>query len=314
VYYDLVIIGGGPAGLTAAVYASRARLKSLLIGSISVPSQAMLTEYIENYPGFPDGINGFELLENFKRQAEVFGAESISGTVQKIEAFAEKDFKGWKIEADGKAYISLSIIIASGARPKRLNLPGEERLTGRGVSYCATCDAALYKNKDVVVIGGGDSAIEEALFLTKFVNKVSVIHRRDALRATKVLQERAFGNKKIDFIWSSIVTEIIGGAKVSGLKIKNIKTDKETELCCEGVFIFAGYVPNTDFAKGLLELDEEGYIITDGNMATSKKGIFACGDCRKKLLRQVVTACADGAIAAFSAQQYLEGLEAKKLC
>jgi thioredoxin reductase (NADPH) len=304
--YDVVIIGGGPAGLTAAVYASRARLKSLLIENISVPSQAILTDHIENYPGFPDGINSFELMEKFKKQAQRFGAEFVSGAVQKIEKLSDN---GWEIHVNGKSYTSLSIIISSGARPKRLNIPGEEKLTGRGVSYCATCDAPLYKNKDTVVVGGGDSAIEEALFLAKFVNKVTVIHRRDALRATKILQERALGNKKIDFIWNSIVIEILGENKVSGVKIKNVKRDEEAELRCDGVFIFAGYAPNTDFVKGLLELDRDGYIITDGNMATSIKGIFACGDCRQKLLRQVVTACGDGAIAAFSSQKYIEELK-----
>jgi len=303
--YDVIVVGGGPAGLTAALYAGRARLKTLLVESYSVPGQAVITDYVENYPGFPDGINGFDLIEKFKKQAERFGVEFKIGDVKNIK----KAGSGWEIEAEGKAHMALSLIIASGARPRRLGVEGEERLQGRGVSYCATCDGALYKDKDAVLVGGGDTAIQEALFLTRFVKKLSVVHRRDRLRATKILQERVLADKKIEFIWESKAIEILGKDRVEGLRVKNIKTEKETEISCEGVFIFVGYSPNTDFLKGVLKLDKSGYILTDQDMKTSKKGIFACGDSRKKLLRQVVTACGDGATAAFSAEQYVDGLK-----
>lgn len=306
--YDVVIIGGGPAGLTAAIYTSRARLKTLVIESFSIPGQAILTDSIENYPGFPEGVNGFELIEKFKKQVQQFGGEFVTGEVQKIENLKEKDKSGWKIEIEGKHYVSLSIIIATGARPKKLGIDGEKELTGRGVSYCATCDGALYKDKYVAVIGGGDSAIEEALFLTRFAKKVIVIHRRDRLRATKVLQERAMANNKIEFMLELVPVEIKGKDKVEGLMLENVKTEKNINLGCDGVFIFVGYEPNTKLVRDLLKLNEKGYIITDDNMRTKKGGIFACGDCREKLLRQVITACGDGATAAFSAQQYIEEL------
>lgn len=300
--YDVIIIGGGPAGLTAGIYASRARLKTLLIESFSVPCQAVTTDHIENYPGFPEGVNGFELIEKFKKQAEKFGTEFIAGEVKSIK----ENNPGWQVITEDKSYIARSVIIASGASPKKLNIPGEDKFRGRGVSYCATCDGALFKNKEVVVAGGGDTALEEALFLTRFVRKVIVVHRRNALRGTKILQERALSNKKIEFIWDAVISEILGATKVSGVKVKNVKTGVEKDLSCDGVFIFVGYTPNIVFLKDLLVLDESGYIIAEDNCRASKPGIFACGDCRKKLLRQVVTACGDGATAAFSCQHYLE--------
>ena len=303
--YDVIIIGGGPAGLTAAIYTSRARLKTLVIESYSVPGQAIITDSIENFPGFPEGINGFELVEKFKKQAEKFGAELIVKNVEKIEQLQD----GWRIKAEDKTYTTLSIIIATGAHPRKLDVPGEHKFSGKGVSYCATCDGALYRDKHVVVIGGGDTAIDEALFLTRFAKKVTLVHRRDRLRATKILQERVLANKKMGFIWESNVIEILGTDKVEGVKIKNIKTKKDTDLSCDGVFVFVGYEPNTDLAKDLLKLDKKSYILADDDMNTSKKGIFACGDCKKKLLRQVVTACGDGATAAFNAQQYVEKLK-----
>lgn len=304
--YDVIIIGGGPSGLTAGIYTSRARLKTLLIESFSIPGQAVTADHIENYPGFPDGISGFELIEKFKKQAEKFGTEFIAGEVKDVKEYKEGSKAGWKIEIEDKSYTALSVIIATGASPKKLNLPGEDKLKAKGVSYCATCDGALFKDKEVVVAGGGDTALEEALFLTRFVKKVTVIHRRDALRATKILQERAFSNKKIGFIWNSLISEILGDSKVRGVKLKNVKTGSTTDFPCDGVFIFVGYTPNTGFLKDLVQLDQDGYIITDDNCTTSKIGIFACGDCRKKLLRQVVTACGDGATAAFACQHYLE--------
>jgi len=307
--YDVIVIGGGPAGLTAAIYASRARLKTLLLESFSVPGQAVITDCIENYPGFPDGTNGFELIEKFKRQAERFGTEFSAGDVKEIEAHKGQGSKGWNVITEGKTYTSLTLIIASGARPKKLDVPGENRLQERGISYCATCDGALYKDKNIVVVGGGDAAVEEALFLTKFAAKVTLIHRRSRLRATKILQERASANKKLEFLWDSVITEIVGEDRVKAVKVKNLKTEKETNFSCEGVFLFVGYEPNTGFLEGFVKLDKNEYIVADDDMNTSKKGIFACGDCRQKSLRQVVTACGDGATAAFSAQRYVEELK-----
>jgi len=300
--YDIIIIGGGPAGLTAGLYTSRARLKTLLIESYTVPSQAVITTAIENYPGYTEEIEGFKLIDKFRKQAEKFGLEFDVGNVGGIQ----KNINGWQVEVEDKIHHCLALIIASGARPKELGIPGEGKFRGRGVSYCATCDGAFFKDKDIVVVGGGDSAVEEALFLTKFVKKLTLIHRRDRLRATKVLQERAFENEKIDFIWSSKVIEILGKENVEAVKIKNLHTQQVSEIPAQGVFIFVGLIPNTDFIKGIIQLDEAGYIITDEAMRTSKEGIFACGDCRKKLFRQIVTACGDGATAAFSTQKYLE--------
>ncbi len=307
--YDVIIIGGGPAGLTAALYASRARLKTLLIESFLTPGQAIVTDHIENYPGFPEGINGFKLIEKFKKQAELFGTKFKVEDVKAIESYEEKKYSGWKVKTKDKLYSSLSLIIATGASPKKLNVPGEDVLKGRGVSYCATCDGPLYKDKHVVVMGGGDTAVEEALFLAKFAKKVTLVHRRDCLRATKILQERILSNRKIEILWNSKIIEIIGKTKVTAVKLHNIKTKKEEDVSCDGVFIFIGYIPNADFTRGVVKLDKDGYILTDDDMATSKKGIFSCGDCRKKLLRQIITACGDGATAAFSAQHYVEELK-----
>jgi len=307
--YDIIIIGCGPAGLTAGLYASRARLKTLLVESFSIPSEAVLTDKIENYPGFPQGISGFELIENFKNQAKYFGSEFTAGNVEKIEAHASDGIKIWKVTVENKTYNSLSIVIATGASPQKLNVPGEEQFKGKGVSYCATCDGALFKDKNIVVVGGGDTAIEESLFLTKFGKKVTIIHRRDRLRAVKILQERVFSNEKIEFIWNSQVLEISGNQKVDAVKLKDVKTQEENKLICDGVFIFIGFIPNTNIFKNIIELDGKGYVIADADMKTSEEGIFACGDCRQKLLRQVVTACGDGATAAFSAQQYVEKLK-----
>jgi thioredoxin reductase (NADPH) len=307
--YDLVIIGAGPAGLTCAIYAARARLKVLVLESFSLPTQAVTTSWIENYPGFPEGIGGFELVEKMKQQAAGFGAEFATQQAEKIAPAKFADFPGWQIEAGEESHRSLSLVIASGARPKKLGVPGEERFTGKGVSYCGICDAALYKGKEVVVVGGGDTAIEDAIFLTKFAAKVTVIHRRDRLRATRVLQERAQANKKIAFIWNCLVEEILGKEKVEAVRLNNLKENKKREISCSGVFIFAGLIPNTDFVKGLVNFDSQGYIVVDKKMCTNQQGVFACGDCRDTSLRQVITACADGAFAAHSAQEYIDELK-----
>lgn len=307
--YDVIIIGGGPAGLTAAIYVSRAKLKTLLIESISLTTQVALTDHIENFPGFPDGIKGYELIERFTEQAHKFDTEIITKEVKELNEINENEQKTWKVVTDDGEYNTLSVIIASGARYKHLDIPGETKFQGRGVSYCAVCDAAFFKDKVIAVIGGGDTAIEEAIFLTKFVNKLYLIHRRDRLRATKILQERIISNPKVEFAWSSIPEEIIGDNKVNSIRIKNITTEEKRIINCDGVFIFVGLIPNTEFIKNVAKLDERGYIITDENMKLEKQGLFACGDCRKKSLRQIVNACGDGAVAAYSAQHYIENLK-----
>jgi len=315
VLYDVIIVGGGPAGLTASIYTSRARLKTLLVQSEFLPSQVAITEKIENYPGFPDGINGFELIARFKKQSTIFGTEFIFGEVENIRVEEKGQQNMWQLSIkDGlkgeiKKYDCLSVIIASGARPRKVGITGEDKLIGKGVSYCAICDGAFFRDKDVIVVGGGDTAVKEALFLTGFAKKVTLIHRRDRLRATKILQERISANKKIELVFNSQVIEIVGEDKVRAVKLKNTKTEKEAIISCDGVFVFVGLSPNTDFLKGLVALDEKGYIIAGVDMGTQAKGIFVCGDCRKKLLFQVVTACGDGATAAFSARQYVEDLK-----
>ncbi len=304
--YDLAVIGAGPAGLTAAIYAARACLKTVVLESFALASQVSLTEEIENYPGFVEGIKGFELLQNFKRQAERFGAEFV---LQEAVAI-EKREKIWIIRTSPPGSVkSLAVIVATGASAKKLGIKGEDKFRGKGVSYCATCDGAFFRNKVVCVIGGGDTAVEEALFLTRFASKVKLIHRRQQLRAAKILQERVFSHSQVELVLNSLPQEIVGEGKVSGVKVLNKETQKENIIECEGVFIFVGNVPNTDFVKSLLGCDEGGYIEVDAGMKTSQEGIFACGDCCSKFLRQVVTACGDGAVAAFSAQKYLEDLK-----
>ena len=312
--YDVVIVGGGPAGLTAAIYAARARLKTLVIESLSVPGQAVLTSDIENYPGFPEGLNGFDLIDRFKKQAEKSGAEFRTGDVTEIASEKIGTVPKWGLSLfspRNDKVPALSVIIASGARPKKLEVPGEDKFRGKGLSYCAVCDGPFFRGKNVVVVGGGDTAIEEAIFLTKFAERVTVIHRRERLRATKILEERASANKKIEFLWNSTVIGIAGRSKVEALRIKNVKDGKEKDFPVDGVFIFVGYTPNTDFLKGAIKLDKNGYIEADAELSTSAKGVFAAGDARKKLLRQVVTATGDGAIAAFSARLYVEKLKSQ---
>lgn len=306
---DVIIIGGGPAGLAASIYTSRMRLKTLLFENPALSPQIALTERIENYPGFPDGITGFELIERFKKQSEEFGTQFVQEEVINIWEIEDEGSKKYLLTTkEEKLYKTLSVIIAAGARPKKLGLPREDEFCGRGVSYCATCDGALFKNKRIAVVGGGDAAIEEALFLTKFGERVIIIHRRKNLRAAKILQERTFANKKMEFVWNSQVTGFLGEDRIRAAKVKDNATGKETEILCGGIFICVGSAPNTDFLKGFIKLDEEGYIVTADTMETEKKGVFACGDCRKKAMYQVITACGDGAMAAFSVQRYLEEL------
>jgi len=308
--YDIVIIGGGPAGLTAGIYASRASLRTLLIEGASSISQITVTDIIENYPGMPEGIGGFELIERFKKQALQFGLETASEDVIGIAKTNWGNTEGWRVTSANRDYEALAVIVATGAYWRKLGVPGEEVFIGKGVSYCATCDGPLYRNRDVVVIGGGDAAVQEAIFLTNFARKVTIVHRRNRLRATKALEKRAFANSKIDFAWNSVVEEISGGNVVEKVKIRDVQSpDMGREIPAQGVFIFIGLTPKTDMVRGIVDLDDGGYIIVDADMKTSVKGIFAGGDCIRKGLRQVITACGDGATAAASAQHYVEELK-----
>jgi thioredoxin reductase (NADPH) len=298
----VIIIGAGPAGLTAAIYAARANLNPLVIEGVQTGGQLMITTMVENYPGFPDGIMGPQLMEYTKKQAERFGTAFISGDVTSVD-FTKRPFK---VEVDGKFFDSRSVIIASGASAMLLGLESEKRLMGRGVSACATCDAFFFKNKEVVVVGGGDTAMEEAIFLTKFATKVTVIHRRDKLRASMIMQERAINNEKISFIWDSVVDDILGDETVSGIRLKNVKTGQHVELRCDGVFMGIGHQPNTSLFTGQIEMDEKGYIITRNCTETNIKGIFAAGDVQDFRYKQAVTAAGSGCMAAIDAEKYLE--------
>jgi thioredoxin reductase (NADPH) len=306
--YDTIIIGGGPAGYTAGLYAARSGLKTLLVEGAATVSQITISDLIENYPGIPDGIDGFELMQLFKTQALKFGLEIITKDVLAIKNNTATPFI-WDVTIEDKSFRTLSVIAATGARWRNLEVPGEQEFAGRGISYCATCDGPFYRNKDVVVVGGGDTAIQEALFLTKFANKIIVIHRRNLLRAAKILQKRAFAEKKIEFIWNSTLIEVTGRDFVTGIKIADVQSGKISEISAEGVFIFVGRLPHTGIFRDVLKLDTGGYIITDDNMRTSADGIFAAGDCRVKQFRQVVTAAGDGANALYSAELYVEELK-----
>jgi len=300
--YDVIIIGGGPAGMTAGLYTSRARLKTLLIENGLFGGQMTTTELIENYPGFPQGVSGEELSRFMEEQAKRFGMEAISDEV--VEIGPERDLK--RVKTYEGEYFCRSLIICTGTEYRKLGVPGEEKFKGRGISYCATCDGAFFKDSRIIVVGGGDSALTEALFLTKFVSELTIIHRRDALRATKIYQERALSNPKIKFLWNSVVQEIKGDSVVRSAVVKNMKTGDVKEVETEGAFLFIGLVPRTHFLKELVQMDESGYVVTNENCETSVKGIFAAGDCRKKLLRQISTSVGDGATAAFAAEKYLE--------
>ena len=300
--YEVIIIGGGPAGLTAGLYASRARLHTLLIENALFGGQMTTTEAIDNYPGFPEGVTGEELSRLMEEQAKRFGMETVNEEV--LEVKLEGDTK--RVQTSESSYLCEALIICTGTEYRKLGVPGETEFTGKGVSYCATCDGAFFKDSRIIVVGGGDSALTEALFLTKFVKDLTIIHRRDALRASKIYQEKAMANPKIKFLWNSVVQEIKGDTVVRAVVVKNVKTGEITEFETEGAFLFVGLLPRTQFLTGLVQRDEAGYIITDENCGTSVKGIFAAGDCRKKLLRQVATSVGDGATAAFAAEKYLE--------
>ena len=300
--YEVIIIGGGPGGLTAGLYTSRARLRTLLIESALFGGQMTTTELVENYPGFPQGVTGDELSRLMEEQARRFGLETIAQEVVKVSL--EGDMK--VVQTYESTYRCEALIISTGAEYRKLSVPGEKEFTGKGVSYCATCDGAFFQESRIVVVGGGDSALTEALFLTKFAKELTIIHRRDALRGTKIYQERAFANPKIKFLWNSIVQEIKGDSIVRSIIVKNVKTGEIKEFDTEGAFLFVGLVPRTQFLKGIVQMDEGGYVLTNEQCETSAKGVFAVGDCRKKLLRQIATAVGDGATAAFAAEKFLE--------
>ena len=299
---DVIIVGAGPAGLTAAIYAGRARLEVKIFDKMLPGGQVLLTERIDNFPGFFGGIDARELVENLVNQVNELEIEIDNVEIKQIK----RDSYFTAKTSDDKELQTKTIIIATGSQYKKLNIPGEERLRAKGISYCAICDGPLFKNKEVVVIGGGNQAVEEALTLEKFASKVSLIHRRDELRAVKVLQEKLFSHEKIGVIWDTIPLEFLGEDKLESIKIKNVKSQKEDILIAQGVFISVGMKPNTDFIKEIVKLDENGYILTDDDMETSLNGVFACGDCRKKSLRQVITACSEGAICAYSVFKFLE--------
>jgi thioredoxin reductase (NADPH) len=299
--YDVVIIGSGSAGYTAAVYACRAGRKTLVLAGSIPGGQLMITSEVENYPGFPEGVLGPELMEKFRRQAERFGPEIVYDDVSFVD-FSSRPFK---VVAGGKTYEGKSVIIATGANAKWLGLPSETKFRGRGVSSCATCDGFFFKGKDVVTVGGGDTAIEEANFLANITNSVTVVHRRDMLRASKIMQERATANPKIHFIWDSAVKEITGDDKVTGVQLHNLKSGKDSHVRAEGVFVAIGYEPNTGFLKGKIELDSQGYVVTRRDTETSVPGVFAAGDVRDHKYRQAITAAADGCKAAIDADRFL---------
>jgi thioredoxin reductase (NADPH) len=300
--WDVIVVGGGPAGMSAALYTSRAKLKTLILEKSFPGGQAAITSEIENYPGFPEGITGPDLVHGMEKQAKRFGTEIKSEEVIKLDLNGIEKI----VETKDAQYKAKAVILAMGARWKKLNVPGEKELQGRGVSFCATCDGAFFTDLPIVVVGGGDTAIEEALFLTRYASDVTIVHRRDELRATKVIQERAFNNKKIKFVWDSVVEEIQGDEIVEGVKVKNVKTGEVTIIEANGVFIAVGYIPNTTIVDGIIELNSHGYIPNKEDCSTEVPGVFAAGDLREKTLRQVITAVADGGIAAVSATKYIE--------
>ncbi len=304
----VLIIGSGPAGYTAAVYAARAELKPVMLAGFQFGGQLMITTDVENYPGFPDGIAGPDVMDLFQKQAERFGTRVLFEDATSIDLSS----RPFKVESDEHAFEADAVVLATGATARWLGLPSEERLTNKGVSACATCDGALYRGKPMAVVGGGDTAMEEALFLTRFATKVTVIHRRDELRASKIMQDRARKNEKIEFLWDSAVEEVLGDDFVTGVRVKNLKSDATSELAVEALFIAIGHKPNTELVKGQLELDDVGYVkVEAGSSRAGVEGVFACGDAMDPVYRQAVTAAGTGCMAAIDAERWLaeQGIE-----
>ena len=306
---DVIILGSGPAGLTAAIYAARANLKPLVIAGREAGGQLMLTTEVENFPGFPEGILGPDLMERMRRQAERFGAEFVDDDAAGVD-FTRRPFR---VFTENQTFEAQAVIIATGASAKWLGLESEARLRGRGVSSCATCDGWFFQNQKVVVVGGGDTAMEEALFLTRFASEVVVVHRRDELRASKIMRERALSHPKIRFIWSAVVEEVLGTDSVEGVRLRNVKTGQRWEEPCRGLFVAIGHQPNTAFLKGQVELDERGYVVVRDETRTSVEGVFCAGDVADYRYRQAVTAAAAGCKAAMDAEKYLEALQPARI-
>ncbi|AEG60514.1 thioredoxin-disulfide reductase [Desulforamulus ruminis] len=300
---ELVIIGGGPAGYAAGLYAARADIDTMLVERGMPGGQAASTEWIENYPGFPGGVGGVDLAMKMDEQARSFNLDVEFADVERLE----QREGGFIVHTTQGSIGTKAVILATGAKPKFLGVEGEGKFHGRGVSYCATCDGAFFRDKTVAVVGGGDSAVEEAIFLTKFAAKVYIVHRRGQLRATKILQKRAVDNPKIEFLWHAVVEEIVGENKVEVIKVKDVQTGDQTRVLVDGIFVYVGTRANSELVQDLVKLDDRGYIITDENMSTGVPGLYAAGDVRQKSLRQVVTATADGAIAAVEVEKYLAG-------
>lgn len=300
--YDTVIIGGGPAGLTAALYTARAGLSTALIERGATGGQMATTDQVENYPGFPEGISGAELAMKMEEQARRFGTEFVISEVDRIDLDGLVKY----VRTGDEAVKARTIILATGANPRKLLVPGEDRLRGRGVSYCATCDGAFFRGQDLVVVGGGDAAVEEAIFLTRYATKVTIVHRRDRFRAAKAIQNKALANPKISAVWDTVVEEIVGERAVEKVMTRHVKTGRIGAIPCRGIFVFTGLTPATDFLPLNVKRDSNGYVVTDHRLQTSVPGVFAAGDIRSKDLRQVSTAVGDGALAAMMAEKYLE--------
>jgi thioredoxin reductase (NADPH) len=300
--HKVVIIGSGPAGLAAALYTARANLEPIVLTGMELGGQVSITHIVENYPGFPDGISGPELTEVFQKNAERFGARLVFDSAVEVD-LSQRPFR---IQGYSEEYLAQSLIIASGASPRNLNIPGEREFVGRGVSYCGTCDGYFFKEKDILVIGGGDSALEEGHFLTRYADSVTIVHRRDELRAGPLLQKRAYDNPKIQFIWDTELREISGNGIVQSALLKNLKTGKEKEVTTDGVFIFIGHIPNTEIFRGQLDLDDQGYLVVDRYYHTNIPGVFAAGEVADPHFRQVITSAGMGAGAAIEADKFLE--------
>ncbi len=299
--FDVIIIGAGPAGMTAALYVLRARMRTLVLDKAGAGGQAMIIDTIENYPAFPENASGFDWVSRLEAQLKNF---DLKLNLEAVTSLEMKD--GWTVKTDAGKYRARAVICATGAEPKRLRVPGEKEFLGKGVSYCATCDGAFFKGKHVVVVGGGNTAVKDALFLTRLAGKVTLVHRRDRLRAEKILQEKLLGSPQVDCRWNSIVTAIKGGAMVERIQVRNIVDGTEKDIACDGIFVLVGVTPETGFMRGVASMDEKGFIKATPDLSAGKPGLFAAGDCRQKLQRQIVTACGDGATAALAAQNFVD--------